>query len=276
MTATSDDTTESPQPDFVVSALGTTVGIRWVGGAPAEVLASELRTWSRCRPTDEELEHEADFEVTVGVRGALGDVPEEQVNAVGADVVEALEVATAAVTICAIENIAGERLMLHACAVADPDTGDAVVLVGPSGAGKTTIAGTLGKRWAYVTDETVAIDVDGVALAYPKPLCVVDGDRKILHSPDDLGLVASPAEVTVAKVFLLDRRPGLEAAEVEPVATADAIALLAEHTSYLTRLDEPLQWLGGLVQVTGGVDRVRYGECVQLEPVLEALLGGAR
>jgi hypothetical protein len=263
---------EVDESSIVVAALGSTVRIRWVGGVSADALAHARRAWSRCQVDDDH----PDLEVTAAVQGELSEEDEAEVNALGQDDTETLEVATAGVTVLAIQELAGDRLMLHACAVADPDSGAAVVMVGPSGAGKTTIAATHGRRWGYVTDETVAVDRDGRAWSYPKPLSVVDGERKVQHSPDDLGLVQAPVEVTVAKVLLLDRRPGVAAATVEPVQTADAIALLAEHTSYLTYLDRPLHWLGGLVQQSGGVDRVSYGECEQLEPLIEGILRGAR
>lgn len=262
--------TDRDQPSIVVAALGSTVRVRWVVGGSPEAMAAAERAWSRCLVED----GDPDLELTAAV-GEDSD-PDDEVNAVGVDETETLEIATSGVTVLAIQELAGERLMLHACALANPLTGDAVVLVGPSGAGKTTIASTHGRRWGYVTDETVAVDEDDRAIAYPKPLSVIEGDRKVQHSPDDLELVISPDEVTVVKVLLLDRRPGLDEAAVEPVATADAIALLAEHTSYLTELDRPLHWVGGLVQRTGGLDRVSYGDCEQLEPLLDLLLGGAR
>ena len=48
------------------------------------------------------------------------------------------------VTEIAITERRDDLLMFHACALADPATGDTVLLFGPSGPGKTTVARTLG------------------------------------------------------------------------------------------------------------------------------------
>ena len=130
--------------------------------------------------------------------------------------------------------------MFHACALANV-AGDAVVMVGPSGVGKTTLAQTHGRRWGYVTDETAALTTDDALLAFPKPLSVSRSGRvKAQVSQDEAGLVPAATALRVRAVLLLDRVAGATGATVEAVPTVPAIALLAEHTSYLARLDRPL------------------------------------
>lgn len=222
-------------------------------------------------------------ELEPGLRAAWGPLvvaddvtPDVDVEPVpdGVPVRAALELMTQRVTVEALGRRAGELLMLHACALADPVTGAAVVLVGPSGMGKTTIAATLGRHFGYVTDETAAVAADGTLVAYPKPLSVVTGDGKEQVSPAALGLQPAPEGLRVRAVLLLDRQPSAPGVTVEPVDTVRAVAALAEHTSYLARLERPLQRVADLLRSTGGLRRVTYAEAADLEPLLGKLLGG--
>ena len=113
------------------------------------------------------------------------------------------------VTLAAIEAARGRAWMLHAAGIATPD-GAVVVLVGPSGRGKTTASRALGTVYGYVSDETVAIDDDGRVWPYRKPLSVIEdsGARRRQLAPSALGLQPLPdAELRVAAVVLLDRDP---------------------------------------------------------------------
>src|SRR5699024_12216810 len=73
------------------------------------------------------------------------------------------------------------RLLLHAGAVAHPELGT-LVLVGASGAGKSTASSLLGRAGAYLTDELTIITPGSFAITpYPKPVSKHDpelGDRK--------------------------------------------------------------------------------------------------
>ena len=70
-------------------------------------------------------------------------------------------------------------------------TGATVLLVGASGAGKTTSAQILGRRLGYLSDETAGLRPDLSVVAYPKPLSVRRDQAapKEQVAPDALGLL---------------------------------------------------------------------------------------
>jgi hypothetical protein len=178
------------------------------------------------------------------------------------------------VTIAAIEQQAGSLWMLHAACLASPVTGRAVALVAPSGMGKTTAASVLGRHLAYLTDETTALAKDGRVVRYPKPLSVIDGGPvKRQVSPAALGLMelVAPAEARLSALVLL-QRDGTTEPVLEPVFLGEALVALAEQTSYLSRLDEPLHYMRDVLATTAGVFRARYAEIEGLLPQLQALL----
>jgi len=205
--------------------------------------------------------------------GADPDVVIDDSDLPGREADALLELLTQRVTIEAIGVRAGELLMFHACALADPSTGNAVVMAGPSGMGKSTLSMTHGVRWAYVTDETAAIRADGRLLPYPKPLSMVrPGTVKEQVAPEAAGLTVARAPLRVAAVLLLERDPGATGVQVSEVPPAQGIALVAEHTSYLARMDRPLAQIAALLRSTGGLRRVSYAEARDLAPLLEELL----
>ena len=157
---------------------------------------------------------------------------------------------------------AGERFNLHAGGVAD-EHGRVLALVGPSGAGKTTATRVLARRLAYLSDETVSIAPDGEVSTHPKPLSVlVDPEhtqRKEQLSPDDLGLLPTPANGTLARLVVLHRTPGSTSGLVR-LDTITAVLELIEQSSSLAQLPDPLRTLLRLVGRCGGVWGLEYDE----------------
>jgi hypothetical protein len=186
---------------------------------------------------------------------------------------EALEQITQRLTLAAIENLAGHALMLHACAVADEDGLRSVALVGPSGVGKTTLAGFLGRRWRYVTDECVAVDPQGWVVPFPKPLSIIrSGPVKDQVSPDAMGLRHTMEKTKLVGLVMLRRVQGSIGALDIP-STPQAVAMLAEHTSYLATLNSPLARVAAAVHGAGGLRVVTYSNSEQVIPLVDELLG---
>jgi hypothetical protein len=180
---------------------------------------------------------------------------------------------TSEVTIGAIGGLRGGALMLHASAVALED-GRVIGFVGPSGRGKTTAANVLGRSFGYVTDETLAVRIDGSVIAYPKPLSI--GSRpgvKATEPASALGLRGVLSDrLHLAALVLLDRRSDVAQPYVESVPITDAVAALVPQTSYLAELRRPLRTLIDAVLSTGGMRRVVYSEASTLPSVIDQLL----
>jgi hypothetical protein len=182
------------------------------------------------------------------------------------------------VTLAALEQRRGDLWMLHAAGLAGDD-GRVVVLVGPSGRGKTTAVRTLATSFGYVSDESVAIDDEGRVWPYRKPLSVIEkqGAPKAERSPSELGLRALPdAALRVAAVVLLDRVPesaGLPT--IETLDVGDALEDLVSQSSGLTSMPAPLRSIAALAGATGGIRRVTYHEAASLRSVVESLLAGS-
>lgn len=178
-----------------------------------------------------------------------------------------------AVTHAAVTAPRHDRWMLHAAGLARPD-GGVVVLIGQSGAGKTTASRFLARQWSYVSDETIGIDADGTVHSYRKPLSVItDGyGFKVQRAPDDLGLQPLPdVPLHLSRLVLLDRQPGPSAATLVPLPDVEALADLARHSSALTTTIRPLQTIVQLLSTTGGAVRVQYSEARDLVPLFDDL-----
>ena len=182
---------------------------------------------------------------------------------------------TSEVTVAAILERAGELTMLHACGVADSG-GAVVALVAKSGTGKTTASSELARTFGYITDETVAIRVDGTVVPYPKPLSVKQGRpdaAKLQVGPDELGLHGAPDNPRIAAIALLDRISGgdYQLPAIEPVPLVDAVLALIPDTSSQAAVFQPLQSLCRLIDSVGGVFRVSYSEAADLTDSLAPL-----
>lgn len=183
-----------------------------------------------------------------------------------------------AVTIAALHRRIGTDLLFHAAGLAD-EAGRVVVLVGPSGTGKTTAARVLGTEFGYVSDETVAIRDDGTVAAYPKPLSIVheaDDVEKYEVSPAGMGLVRAPTGLALGRLALLSRDPQHEGPPVvEELDLLDAALQSMAQTSGLLRLSDPLDWLARALTTGGPPVQLHFGEAADLQPLLPGLLTGS-
>ena len=152
-----------------------------------------------------------------------------------------------------------------------------MVLVGPSGRGKTTVSRALGTVYGYVSDETVAIDDDGRVWPYRKPLSVIEdsGAPKTQIPPTALGLQPLPdVELHVAAVVLLDRDPGHpETPVIEVTDVGDALGDLVSQTSFLHHQPAALRFISALATATGGIRTVKYREAETLPPLIPECFG---
>ncbi|KUM35534.1 ABC transporter ATP-binding protein [Arthrobacter sp. EpRS71] len=177
-------------------------------------------------------------------------------------------------TLAAIEAQRGRLLMLHAAGVSHHD-GQVLVLIGPSGRGKTTLAQTLGAGLGYVTDETVGIDANGAIHPYRKPLSVIRAGEayKEQIAPSALGLRKLPeGPLHLGALVLVSRtenHPGEP--RITAVGLCAALAALVPEVSYLPDMDQPLQTLARHVDRCGAIKEVIYGEASDLVPLVETL-----
>lgn len=173
---------------------------------------------------------------------------------------------TSAATVQSILARAGEWLMFHAAGVSARD-GAVVALIGPSGTGKSTAARTLCRTdFGYVTDETVAVLPDGGVVPFPKPISVVptDGGVKRELGPDELGLRESPAQLRIGGLALLERRHGLVEPSIERLGLLEGIVAAVSEMSALPRVPTALVRVAELVEQSGGIHRIVYGDAEQL------------
>jgi hypothetical protein len=173
-----------------------------------------------------------------------------------------------------------DRVLVHAAAAARG--GDAVVIVGPMGAGKSTlVAALVGAGLGYLTDEVVALDpASGLVQPYPKYLSVgpalahltpprpaavrmVVGDQHLVPvaalRPDALAGPSRPRTVVLPRY---EQGAGVT---LTPIAPPDALSAVAEHAFHLDR-DGPrvLRTVATMVEgatcwslVSGDVDAAR-------------------
>lgn len=221
------------------------------------------RLWASC-PPDFDCEPEAEV---------LVEVPDD------ASPIDAgswlLETTTQRITLALIEARAGGLLMLHAGGVSDPVTGASVVYVAPSLTGKTTLTQELGRRFGYLSDETIGIDEDLRILPYPKPLSVRDpaGGRRREVAPAEAGMLPAHQSPRLARLIVLDRRDDHTGQPVlAELDLFDAVPVLAPQTSSLGVMQQGLQRLHELVRRTGPILQVTYREASSLVGIVEHLM----
>ncbi|MFE1645859.1 ATP-binding protein [Microbacterium sp. P01] len=182
------------------------------------------------------------------------------------------------VTLAAIGARRGRSWMLHAAGIAD-DRGNVIVLVGPSGRGKTTAALALGRAYAYLSDETVAIDRDGTVWPYRKPLSIIERPDapKAQRAPSERGLRPLPAgPLRLAGIVLLDRGiDAPDAAVLDALPLDAALADLVEQSSHLTALPAPLRTIARHVVEVGTVHRAHYREASSLPRAMATIFSAA-
>jgi hypothetical protein len=185
---------------------------------------------------------------------------------------------TQAITVAGIDRQAGRFLMLHAAAVADPQSGRAVAVVAPAGVGKTTFARSMGRGRVYLSDETVALREDHTIVPYPKPLSLhtTGINHKEQVGPQHAELVQPTGSCALAALWALERRDEPTPARLEPLTTLEAITTIAPQLSYLSSLPRPLHRLASAIEAANGMSRVVYHEADDLQDLVDDALGATR
>jgi hypothetical protein len=254
---------------FTVRVLASTLKVELDDSLSAEARARILDQWAHLRVTDRG-EGAASMRLRLSGDSWQAEAGLEEV--VAADAASAPDTLASHLTLFGLRELSGHAFLFHAAGLATDD-GSVIALVGPSGRGKTTASQALGQTFGYVTDETVAFDVEGIVTSYPKPLSI--GHRptpKVLYPPAELGLTVATGPLRLGALVLLEREPGRADVLIEHVPLVDALPELAPQSSSLWKMPSALSRLAGLVGRTGGVRRVRYGDAQQLPPMVGQIL----
>lgn len=247
---------------FVVDAFGVRVRLDFDADLATETEAGIRASWSGAAlPAADDVEPDETIAVS-----AQGDAALQS------------ETLTVSVTLAALHRRRGELALFHACGVADSD-GRVAAFVGPSGRGKTTLSRALGAHFGYVSDETIAVAHDDLAVQpYRKPLSVVrQGMPKEQISPEAAGLYPVPdAPLRLGALVLLTRDANHPAPTIDALAFPEAITELAPQMSYLVELPTPLQTMASLCDRIGGVVRLTYPDASTVPPLVPALLDHER
>lgn len=245
-----------------VQALGTRVRLRFAPGATAEWIGRVRGAWSGCGiPGSDEADATPDRTVEVPADG---------------DPEWVLESLSVRVTLQALDHQRGRMLLFHAAGIA-LDDGRVIAFVGPSGRGKTTLSRILGGHYAYVSDESVAVDEHLSVLPYRKPLSVVRAGRpKEQVSPEQAGLRDLPdAALRLAAVVFLDRRDEPCDPTVEPLPFTEVVREIIPQMSFLRELPRPLHALAQLGEQVGGFRRLRYSRVEDLVGIVDDVISGS-
>ncbi|MCI0157473.1 hypothetical protein KNO15_12295 [Leifsonia shinshuensis] len=239
----------------VVRALGRRVRVSATGAGAAEFCSCFETAWDLLLDDD---------------ASAIDDqVPVVVPDATEATVAARMASVESQITLAAVRGNVGAGLLFHAAAMTDA-SGSAILLVGPSGAGKTTAVRHFGRHHGYLTDEIALVHGDALVLSYQKPLSLVGAPMptKVQRSANDLGLAPAPLhDSMVERVVVLDRRLDADkGASVQRLGLTESVFALVPRLSSLTATPRPLVSLGRLVAHVGGVERLTYRSIEDLDP----------
>ncbi len=213
--------------------------------------------------------------------GAVAPIDEVTVEALEGDETVPVSVRIARTTYCVSGRIThrllnrslGQYVLLHSGAV-DHERYGTVLLIAPSGMGKSTLSTLMAREGLYLSDELAIVHPDTFEVtAYPKPVSRIDSDgvKRDLALPS-LGLTPGFAASAPSHLLLLarDRR---EDPSVEPhllrLPMSRAIPRIIEQSSSMWRLPNPLGTLARLLETVGGALEVHYCEAEQVPALLE-------
>jgi hypothetical protein len=263
-----------------VRALEVAIEVCCTGSGGVELARAVAESWDWCAD-DEPQEPHTRVTLLLDDDGGVIATRAGGADVFGTDLATVMDRLSPVITRLAVTERAGDLTMFHACALADPVTGDTAVLFGPSGTGKTTLARTLGTDFVYLTDETAAVTRAGLLVPYPKPLSILigPGDRlKKQVSPGELGLQPIGSGPYRLKALVQLRRipDHTGDATLEVLPTIEALPEMVTQTSYTRRMERPLHRLAALADSVGGVRRATYAEAAQLLPIVRGLVTGDR
>lgn len=248
----------------------TTMGCRWrldVGDLDPDHAQAMATRWQRCADLAADPDALVLDEERIGVRVFVGAAPEDlapgTVRAGAATVDRVPYALSREITRTGLMRLRGRATLLHAAALADPD-GRTLVLVAPSGGGKSTASRVLGARLGYVSDESVVLLEDGRIAPHPKPPSLIIDPQDRWHKeepgPDELGLGPTPASPRLAALLTLRRDEDCPEPVIEEVGLIDQVLAVLPETSSTWWLEDGLDRLARAVTAGGQPARLRYAE----------------
>lgn len=244
------------------------MGCRWILDLSAldpKERAAMTRRWSRAialadEPTSPVIDG---TEVSIRPRTSGGGEDSTEADVVTQTLTGLPYDLSRAITLRSISRLTGKALKLHAAALTD-DRDRAIVLVAPSGTGKSTASAALGRDLGYVTDESVVIMQDRRIAPYPKPPSLIVDPQNPTHkeevSPDDHGLGPTPPAPVVHGLLTLTRDEAASTPWIEPVDLIDHLLTILPETSSIAALPGGLARLAEVVSLGGGPARLVYAE----------------
>ncbi|MGO1165394.1 MAG: hypothetical protein ACTMHL_02125 [Janibacter sp.] len=172
-------------------------------------------------------------------------------------------------------RLTGRATLLHAAALADAD-GRTLVLVAPSGGGKSTATRVLGQRLGYVSDESVVLLGDHRIAPHPKPPSLVIDPaqrfRKEEPAPDEIGLGPTPAAPRLGRLLVLARDAEVVQPSIETVGLLDQVLAMLPETSSTWLLPDGLHQLARAATAGGAPARLHYAEIASCHDLVRAHL----